>query len=88
MRAALHAATGVSLSGWIRDAMKMMLGVLSPSVRYFVQPLLMLYYVSLGAERGICGGGEEGAREGRGGMAEGRGGHREKERRLARPRQQ
>ncbi|KAL7441440.1 hypothetical protein ACHAXH_006342 [Discostella pseudostelligera] len=46
-RATLRAATGISLSGLISESLRRILGILSPSLRYFLQPLLIMYYVPL-----------------------------------------
>lgn len=57
-RATMRAATGISLSaiylsiigftsGLVRDAMKIILSVLPTSFRYFLQPLLVLYFFPL-----------------------------------------
>lgn len=47
LRAALRTATGISLSGTISNSVRRVLDVLSPSLRYFLQPLLIAYYVPL-----------------------------------------
>ena len=47
LRGALRTATGISLSGVISDSVRRALDVLSPSLRYFLQPLLIAYYVPL-----------------------------------------
>jgi len=46
-RATLRAATGISLSGLISGSLRRILGILSPSLRYFLQPLLVMYYAPL-----------------------------------------
>ena len=46
-RAALRTATGISLSGVISNSVRRILDVLSPSMRYFLQPFLIAYYVPL-----------------------------------------
>ena len=51
LRAALRAATGISLSGIASDIVRRALDVLSPSMRYFLQPLLIAYYAPLLAVR-------------------------------------
>lgn len=43
-RAALRAATGISLSGSISGAVRRFLEVMTPGMRYFLQPLLIAYY--------------------------------------------
>ena len=46
-RATLRAATGISLSELISVSLRRILGILSPSLRYFLQPLLVMYYAPL-----------------------------------------
>lgn len=57
-RASLRAVTGISLTAlyvatltatgaWIRQTTKLVLSILPPPLRYFVQPLLILYYAPL-----------------------------------------
>lgn len=47
LRTTLRAATGISLSQSISGALRITLGILSPSLRYFLQPLLIMYYAPL-----------------------------------------
>ena len=46
-RTTLRAATGISLSQSISGTLRRLLEVLSPSLRYFLQPLLIMYYAPL-----------------------------------------
>ena len=46
-RATLRAATGMSLSGIITNTMRTVLEFLTPGMRYFLQPLLIMYYTPL-----------------------------------------
>lgn len=46
-RATLRAATGISLSGLISGSLRRILDILSPSLRYFMQPFLIVYYAPL-----------------------------------------
>ncbi|KAL7548016.1 hypothetical protein ACHAWF_011292 [Thalassiosira exigua] len=46
-RTALRAAAGISLSGALSSTLRRLLEILTPGLRYFVQPLLILYYVPL-----------------------------------------
>lgn len=46
-RATLRAATGISLSELISASLRRILEILSPSLRYFLQPLLVMYYAPL-----------------------------------------
>ena len=46
-RTTLRAATGISLSQYISGTIRRILEVLSPSLRYFLQPLLIMYYAPL-----------------------------------------
>lgn len=47
LRATLRAATGISLSQTISGTMRRILGILSPGMRYFLQPFLIMYYAPL-----------------------------------------
>lgn len=47
LRISIRAATGISLSGIISGTNRRMLEILSPSLRYFFQPFLILYYAPL-----------------------------------------
>jgi len=47
LRISIRAATGISLSGIISSTNRRMLEILSPSLRYFVQPFLIAYYAPL-----------------------------------------
>ncbi|EJK50957.1 hypothetical protein THAOC_29929 [Thalassiosira oceanica] len=46
-RATLRAATGLSLSGIITKTMRTVLEFMTPGMRYFLQPLLIIYYTPL-----------------------------------------
>ena len=46
-RATLRAATGLSLSGIITNTMRTVLEFMTPGMRYFLQPLLIMYYTPL-----------------------------------------
>ena len=46
-RATLRAATGISLSETISGTMRRILGILTPGMRYFLQPFLIMYYAPL-----------------------------------------
>ncbi|KAL9178347.1 hypothetical protein ACHAXT_001775 [Thalassiosira profunda] len=43
-RATIRAATGISLSQTISGSLRRIMGVMTPGMRYFLQPLLILYY--------------------------------------------
>jgi hypothetical protein len=47
LRISIRAATGISLSGIISGTNRRMLEIVSPSLRYFVQPFLIAYYAPL-----------------------------------------
>ena len=47
IRSTLRAATGISLSQSISGILRRLLSILSPSLRYFLQPFLIMYYTPL-----------------------------------------
>ena len=47
LRATLRAATGISLSQTISGFFRRVLGIMTPGMRYFLQPLLILYYAPM-----------------------------------------
>jgi len=47
IRSTLRVATGISLSQSISGILRRLLSILSPSLRYFLQPFLIMYYTPL-----------------------------------------
>mmetsp|Transcript_24319 Transcript_24319/g.39520 ORF Transcript_24319/g.39520 Transcript_24319/m.39520 type:complete len:130 (+) Transcript_24319:331-720(+) len=47
LRTTLRTLTGISLSASISSTLRRLLGVLNPSLRYFLQPLLIAYYAPI-----------------------------------------